>query len=294
LNKTEIIIPAVLGFVSLISPFLGMIFVIAYCGKIWHLEFKRQIIILATYLLLIIMIAVYDNSLAVWLNASDAIVGIGLGAVLFVFILRQYYDLNKSLAILVIYQIGYCFFRNWLFAPTLTELSQQMTPLYETYLRKVPALEINKDTIAWIQNFMLSYQSAIWGSIQLTGSFLGFLLFNKLSFLKLQVRLIRFPFVFVFLLIVSLAMAVYQNSRLFGINLLICMSIIYLIQGIAVLSFAWGDYFAKARLLRTFLIVAVIFNYPVIILIAFIGVLDVWFDFRKLNIMEEKHESNIN
>lgn len=270
-----------------------MIFVIAYCGRIWHLELKNLAIIFVTYLLVIMLIAYIDNSIAVWLNACDAIVGIGLGTLLFVFILRQCFDLSKSFSVLVLYIIGYCFFRNWLFAPTLIELSSQLTPLYEEYLKKVPAIQINQTSIAWIQSFMLNYQSAIWGTIQLTGAFLGFMLFNKQSLYSIKVRQIRFPYVFVILFIASLALAIHQNTRMLGINMLICMSVIYLIQGIAVLAFAWGDYFAKARLLRTFLIVAVIFNYPVIILIAFVGVLDVWFDFRKLNIMEEKHESNI-
>jgi len=281
--------------ISLFSPFLGLIFVVSYCGKIWHWEFRKQILVAALYFAVIIIVVAYDGALAVSLNASDALVGIGLGAVLFVLIVKNRLDINKALALLVVYETAYCFFRSWLFAPTLLALSKEMTPVYEAYMHRIPALQKNKEMLQWIQNFMISYQSAIWGSIQLTGVFIGFLLFNRISVLKLQIRYVRFPDRLVYLMIIALALSIYSHTRLFGINLLICSSVIYLMQGVAVLSFAWGNYFTKTKLLRTLLIIAIILNYPILILISFIGVLDVWFDFRKLNsIMEEKNESDIN
>jgi len=283
-----------LGFISLLSPFMGMIFSIAYSGKIWHQTLRRQIIALLGFVTVIILAAVLENDPAVWLNACDALVGVGLGLVLFILILRQRMDINIALALLLVFEIGFCFFRNWLFAPTLASISQQMTPMYETYLKRIPSLNVNMNAISWVQQIMLNYQSAIWGSIQAAGIFFGFLLFNKTSLMKQPVRMIKLPYELIFLFIAALALALYPVTRLYGINLLICMSVIYLIQGTAVLSFAWGDFFSKARLLRTFLIMAIILNYPVLILIALIGLLDVWFDFRKLTLMEEKHESDIN
>jgi uncharacterized protein YybS (DUF2232 family) len=95
-------------------------------------------------------------------------------------------------------------------------------------------------------------------------------------------------------MILAIGMFLYPATRVIGTNLLICMSMLYLIQGTAVLSFVWGGFFAKARLLRTMLIMAIILNYPVMILIALIGVLDAWFNFRKLTFKEEIHESHIN
>jgi uncharacterized protein YybS (DUF2232 family) len=106
--------------------------------------------------------------------------------------------------------------------------------------------------------------------------------------------MIRFPYAVVYGFIASLGLSLYPVTRLYGINLLVCMSMIYLIQGTSVLSFAWGDFFQRAKLLRAFLIMAIILNYPILVLIALTGVMDVWFDFRKLTLVEEKHESNIN
>jgi len=266
----------------------------AYCGKIWHQTLQKQIIAFAAYILIILGLAFFEKDPAVWLNASDAIIGVGLGAVLFTLILKSRMNINLALALLLIFEVGYCFFRNWMYAPTLAAVSQQMAPMYETYLKRIPALRPDKEAIAWIQLFMLNYQAAIIGSLQIAGTFLGLLLFNMASAFKLPIRLIKFPYATVYVLIAALGLTLYPVTRMWGINLLVCMSMIYLIQGVAILSYAWGDFFQKAKLLRTFLIMAIILNYPILVLIALTGVLDVWFDFRKLTLVEEKHESDIN
>ena len=248
----------------------------------------------SVFLAVIFVTAIADNSPAIWLNASDAIVAVGLGMILFNLILKQRQNANYALALLLIFQVGYAFFRNVMFAPTLSLISEQMNPLYETYLKRLPNLKVTQSMVEWIQSFIITYQSAIWGSVQIAAVFFGFLLFNRFSELKYPVRLVRFPYIVVYLFIISLAMVLYAKTRIWGINLLVCVGMIYLIQGTGVLSFIWGDFFSRAKFMRTFLIIAIIINYPVLALIAITGVLDAWFDFRKLNKMEEIHESNTN
>lgn len=294
MNNAETIIPFILGLVSLFSPFLGMIFTVSYCGKIWSQTSLKQLTALFSFVIVIGVFAAFNNSSQVLLNSVDAIVGVGLGCFLFVLTLKRFSNLSIALVVLILFQIGYYLLRSWIFTPTLIAISSELTPVYETYLSRIPNLNYNADSIAWIQDFMLKYQAAIWGSFQILAVFLGFLLFNRNSTLKQQVRFVKFPYPIVYLLIAALALTLYPATRTWGLNALICMSVLYLIQGTAVLSFVWGDYFAKVKLMRTLLIIAVIINYPVLILIALVGVIDTWFDFRKLNVMEEKHESDIN
>jgi hypothetical protein len=277
---------------SIISPFLGLIFVIAYCGRIWAQSTGKQLLYLGLFIIAVSVLAVIENSLLAWLNASDAIVGVGLGTLLFVLLIKQRQDANKALALILVYEIGYSLLRSWLFSPTLHVVSAQMTPTYESYLHRIPNLQVNKEMVTWIQNFMTTYQTAIWGTSQMLAVFLGYLLFNRFSVISFPLRFIRFPHLVIYPMILALALAIYPDTRVWGINFLICMGIIFLIQGSAVLSFAWGDFFSRARFLRTLLIIAIIINYPVLILIALAGLMDFWFDFRKLNKMEEIHESN--
>lgn len=269
-----------------------MIFTLAYCGKILSQTPIRQLLALLAYILTMAAIAVYDNSPAVWLNVTDSIIGIGLGCLIFILILRRNQKLNLALTVLLLVQVGYYLLRSWMFFPAIQALSLQSKPVYEMYLERMPKLDFNADAITWIQNFMLKYQAAIWGSFQILAVFLGFMLFNKHSFYKRSIRYIKFPYEVVYLMIAALVLTLIPTTRTWGLNALICMSVFYLIQGTAVLSFVWGGYFARVKLMRTLLIIAVIINYPILILIALVGIIDNWFDFRKLNIMEEKHESD--
>jgi hypothetical protein len=265
-----------------------MIFSIAYCGRIWHLQSGKQAILLLVFTAVVIGFAVWDNTAAGWLNASDALVTVGLGTALFVLIIKHRIDINLALSLIMLYVVGYAFLRSWLFAAHLKVISIQMAPMYEIYLKRLPNFKITREMITALQNMITTYQPAIFGSFQVSGVFFGLLLFNNASTLKHPVRFTRLPFVTIYLLIAAVAMCLYPLTKTWGLNLLICMGMVYLVQGTAILSFFWGDFFAKAKMLRTLFIMAIILNYPMLILIAFIGVLDVWFDFRKLTIKEIK------
>ena len=249
---------------------------------------------LAAFALSIIVFAGLDNSAAVRLNAGDALISVGLATTLYVIILKKTMNSNLAISLVLAYITSYCFLRSWLFYPTITAISRQMIPMYKSYFLRVPNIKIDENSIRTAVDFLLTYQSAIWGSMQILALFLGILLFNRTSMFKTYVSHIRLSFFFVYALIAAMALTLYPDTRIWGINLLGCLAVIYLIQGTAVLSFAWGGFFSRTRFLRTMLIMAVILNYPILILIAFIGILDVWFDFRKLSNMEEKHESNTN
>ena len=66
-----------------------------------------------------------------------------------------------------------------------------------------------------------------------------------------------------------------------------------LIQGISILEFYWGDFFKKSKFLLFLLIFSMVFNYFILILVALIGLTDIWFNFRKIY-MEEIDGNNLN
>jgi uncharacterized protein YybS (DUF2232 family) len=68
---------------------------------------------------------------------------------------------------------------------------------------------------------------------------------------------------------------------------------LFLIQGISNLDFYWGDFFKRSKILLFLLVVSMVFNYFILILVALIGLTDIWFNFRKID-MEEIDGSNFN
>lgn len=235
-----------------------------------------------------------DSSTQVWINSWDAAVSVGLGIMIFAAIIKHTLDFDLAVSVLLLFIVGYSFIRSWVFSPELASVFQQLAPLYESYLQKMSNLKIDSTRIKWLQDFILTYQTAIWGATQITAVFLGYMLFSRAAILKHPVSLVRLNPVFRYLFIVALALSLYARTHIGGINLLICLAAVFLIQGVGVLSFFWGAFFARIKMLRTLFIITIIINYPALVLIAFIGILDAWFDFRKLNIMEEKHESDSN
>jgi uncharacterized protein YybS (DUF2232 family) len=92
------------------------------------------------------------------------------------------------------------------------------------------------------------------------------------------------PDVWVWGLIVALALVVipHETFRLIGWNISIIFSIVYLVQGIAIVDF----YLRKGRV-RPFvrgLIIALILALPAIVFVIALGIVDVWADLRKVRV----------
>ncbi len=275
-----------MGLLSLFLPYLGLIFTIAYSGRIWNQPAVRQIVAWLVFTAVILVLAIWQNNLPVWINACDAAIGVGLGTAVFVFILKRSLDFNLALAWLLGLEIAYHLLRALVFGSGLAEISTQTAPDIQRWLQLSPQMTQR------VMDLWLNYQPALFGAAQITGVYFGCLLFNLTSPFKHRLRQVRFPYPLVLMVIAALALSLYPLTHLGGINLLILLVMVYLIQGAGVLSYFWGDFFARARLLRALFILAVIVNLYLLLLIALTGVLDVWFDFRKFNKMEETNESD--
>ncbi len=81
--------------------------------------------------------------------------------------------------------------------------------------------------------------------------------------------------------------------RMVGINVLICMSLIYLFQGFAVLSFFLHKWHVP-RALRFIIYAMMLFQSFGTVLLLIIGIGDVWLDLRRLKKQAEDKQNNIN
>jgi uncharacterized protein YybS (DUF2232 family) len=73
--------------------------------------------------------------------------------------------------------------------------------------------------------------------------------------------------------------------RLFGLNLLIILGVLYFSQGVAVVA-AWFHRFAVPRVFRMVVYLLLFIN-PLVFLVALLGLMDLWFDFRRLHRTDE-------
>jgi hypothetical protein len=76
-----------------------------------------------------------------------------------------------------------------------------------------------------------------------------------------------------------------QIFRIIGINALILLSIVYCFQGISIAVFFMNKWNVPL-ILRSFFYVMIIFQSFGTVLLLFLGIADIWFDFRKLKLEE--------
>lgn len=91
---------------------------------------------------------------------------------------------------------------------------------------------------------------------------------------------------FILFLLSGIIVAIFSNGiyKFIGYNIIFLSSSVYLVQGFTIISF----FFNKLNLnlfLRTLIyIVIILFNNPLIIFVIFMGIFDIWFNFRKITL----------
>jgi len=91
--------------------------------------------------------------------------------------------------------------------------------------------------------------------------------------------------IFVVLATGFLLLAPVSLVRVFSLNLLMVLGVLYFCQGVAIIS-AWLHRFAVPRILRLVGYLLLFIN-PLIFLVIILGLMDLWFDFRRLHQTEE-------
>ena len=150
------------------------------------------------------------------------------------------------------------------------------------------ALELIETT----KTILTKYYVGTWMVSIIFGLYFGSLLLSRQLQNKWDHQRIGLPFYLIYLLIISLFLFILPQVRIFGINTLMILVPLFIIQGVSILDFFWRDFFKKSKFLLFLLIFSMALNIPILILVALIGMLDIWFDFRKIRVMEENDESH--
>ena len=152
----------------------------------------------------------------------------------------------------------------------------------------------NQDIIEKIRNLINNYFPAVWTSVIIVAIYLGALMVSKRDIRKWNHKIVQLPYFIVYLLLGILFFCIFPSTRIWGYNGLFMIAPVFLIQGISVLDFYWGNYFRKSKFLLFFLIISMILNYFLLLLVALMGVFDIWFNFRKIYILEESDGNHFN
>jgi hypothetical protein len=279
----------------MISPAFGIAFLIPNLGRICYSKPGRMNNFVIAWLLAIIS--------AVFFKILDPLTGISLAAgvgftvyVILKFIDKEFF-LQKALIATAIIHSGLSAVKFYYFSEVIkNNLELSVKSSLDLLLKKYPA---NSTDLLQITEFIKQSKSLYLNYNYTFSVFFAILMtFVGIMFLK-HIKNDRFELFFVpnylaYILIIGLVSMVFPQTRYTGENILIPVAGFFFIQGLAVTWFYYGKLLRSSLLLIILFSLALVLNPYLVILIAIVGIVDFWFDLRKLNKLEETHENNIN
>ena len=280
------------GFLAIISHFIGLFFIIAFGYK-----YQKQKYVFYGIFTAVAVLSYFIHITGNFVFLADALVGVGFTALIFFYLLFRKFDYLNAILISTFLNVVYSLARLIVFKRNLQNFFNESVQQYTQILHaSLPAgsnkLQFALDALNNAKFIFDHYSASIWIISTITALYLGSLSISK-RLIKWNHREIRLPFYLIYILIVLMGLALLGQTRFWGINGLIMLFPLFLIQGISILHFFWGKFFKHSRFLVYLLIISLLLNYFLLMLVAFVGLADLWFNFRKINKMEDVNENHL-
>lgn len=277
-------------FITFISPFFGQIYVIGIAGKKLFEKNKFYQYFAVIAIAMISLILTKAVSLIIALNMLMVLL---FTPYIFVSIYKKIFNVEAAIAVSGILNGFYGIIMNFIIK---RYYSEDIQSVFTTLRASLEENNMNPDQLNLMLNYLnnfedlfINYISVIWSFFMILAIFFGALIIAKKSDeINWNFSLVRWPFQSVYLLIAGLALTLIPLTNSIGIKLLVLLLTFYFIEGISILTYFWKDYFTKSKFFLVILIIAILFNPFLLLLISLVGVFDIWFNFRKIDITEEE------
>jgi len=283
--------------ISQLSPFLGLIFLIASGGRNIIINFSSRYVFFIFFSSIVILTALLGIFPADVVRYCDVLIGVGVGAFIFLMFMMTTTKYETSILAFSGFTIIYAFVRSQVFGNVLLQsydLFAKMNPALLPFGKNLSSeqLAMFKYVVKVGRNMVENYNIAIWTVGMIVAAYVGSVLLTRSRAMVWEHKFLKFPHALVYPVIVTMIMVIIPETKILGFNLMISILPLYLIQGIALIDFFWGVPLAKAPILRFLLILVILLNYPILLLLIIVGLLDTWFNFRKIEIREENDENH--
>ncbi|HHE37462.1 MAG TPA: DUF2232 domain-containing protein [Candidatus Cloacimonetes bacterium] len=280
--------------ISAFSPVLGLIFIIAYSGK--YQESKKEGLF---YLIFLITTLIFlSMNIIDAVRLSDIIIGIGMASYLFFKLKSRNFDYAMIIIYVFLYSTIYGLFRHLVLGKKLLEtvsvaFEQSRELIIASFQNNPDQINVFLDVLEKSRIFLENFNISIWIAGIVAATYLGALILSKRAGSNWKHNEIRLPFFLIYFLIIVLVLVLLPKTKVVGLNGILMVAPLFLIQGISILDFYWGNFFSKSKFLLYLLIFAMALNLPLLVLVSLVGMFDIWFDFRKIKITEDVHENHL-
>jgi len=278
------------AFIANFSLSISLIFIIAYAGKnLLTLKYNPLIFFIVLFSVIAVLAALNFKGIPDTLNIT---VGLGFTFYIFYRYISRTWDFLGVLYLICtvnfIYSaINHFFFKEYylsIYQNAVDVFKKQATELFSADSQKLAMIN---DIIDVSFRLMSNYQIAIWTVSIICGVLIGSVVLSGSLSSIWKFKNIRISFYFVYITIAVLLMFFLPVTKLMAINISIIISFFFLMQGLAVVIFFWGTYLKTSKFFITLLILMMVFNPYISIVIIMTGLFDMWFNFRKINNVEE-------
>jgi predicted membrane protein DUF2232 len=290
-----ILIACLSTIIAAFSPFWGLIFIFTLGAK-----YQQEKLFQKFYgIFLLTAVALFLGKAIDVISLTDIVIGVALTSYIYFRLLQRKYDYLSTIISVFLLNVVYGIIRYFLFS---AKIQQNISFLAEEFKKLSTEMPVENQSMA--QSFtelieitkyvITNFYPGIWVLTLVLAVYIGSLFLSTRLKHKWQHKLVRLPYETVYPIMICLVAFLFKTTRIIGINGLLMILPLFLIQGLSILDFYWGDHIRKVKILMVLLVLAMVFNPYIVAIIAVLGLTDIWFNFRKIRIREEINENNLN
>ncbi len=264
-----ILYPLILGILSMLSPWLGLILLLSFAARSISLILVKPVQSLMLFFLGPLTALILDTDISTRLMALDAIFGCGVLILVFLITLQRNHVLSESLMLSFVALVAYGMLRHWLFGAYQVKLFDQgIVVLKDQFGSRLDLTMLDQMLPVW-----RSVLPAVWIISQGLALLAGYLIFQRLLKVSDACQNMRFPGIYNLLVIAVIPLYLFEQTRVLGLNALIALCFIPLLQGFSVMWSKLGLIFSNRIVVS---ILMIIFTLYANILLVLLGFADMW------------------
>jgi hypothetical protein len=287
--------------IAVLSPGLGLIFALSISGRWLLAEPNRQRVffpILCAGILLLRLAQSRYPAVLGNLPLTLAFLGTGLSSLVAYKVFTRTWRISLSLVTVAYLNLAGDLLVPRIWSREFADYAAQLIKTFDIAFKDAAKVETVSGGVA-VQRFhdMMIYairelQPGFWAFGTTLAAFVGFILLARGITARWRLDRIRLPFHPGYLTVAGLALVLPEPTRVMGLNLVLMLAGLFLVQGVSVLLYYWKNWFHDSVFLTAVVIVLIALNPFFILLIALLGAVDLWFNLRKLSHEEEIDESD--
>jgi len=268
-----ILYPLILGILSMLSPWLGLVLLLSFAAKSITLSLTKPLQSLVLFFLAPVTVLILDSDPAIRIMALDAIFGAGVVILVFLVTLKKNHVLSESLMLSFLAMAAYGILRFQFFGAYQNQLFDQgIATLKQQFSTMLDLTVLDQMLPIW-----KSVLPAVWIVSQGLALLTGYLIFIRLLQVPNTLQNLRFPALYNLLVIAVLPLYLFEQTKVLSINALIALCFIPLLQGISVMWNRLGIIFNNRILIGILMIIITLYAN---ILLVLLGFADMWLSQR--------------